>query len=59
MGGAGATGDLGQGYRTRAWLAVSNDTAATVERRLRYSPAAWAMAGTWAEVRALAAMRSA
>lgn len=30
MGGAGATDDLEQGYRTQAWLAVSNDAAATV-----------------------------
>jgi hypothetical protein len=30
MGGAGATDDLKQGYRTQTWLAVSNDTAATV-----------------------------
>jgi NAD(P)-dependent dehydrogenase (short-subunit alcohol dehydrogenase family) len=30
MGGPGATGDLEQGYLTQTWLAVSNDTAATV-----------------------------
>jgi NAD(P)-dependent dehydrogenase (short-subunit alcohol dehydrogenase family) len=30
MGGAGATGNLEQGYRTQTWLAVSNDAAATV-----------------------------
>jgi NAD(P)-dependent dehydrogenase (short-subunit alcohol dehydrogenase family) len=29
MGGAAATGDLEQGYRTQTWLAVSNDAAAT------------------------------
>ena len=30
MGGAGATDDLEQGYRTQTWLAVSNDAAAAV-----------------------------
>ena len=30
MGGPGATGDLELGYLTQTWLAVSNDTAATV-----------------------------
>jgi NAD(P)-dependent dehydrogenase (short-subunit alcohol dehydrogenase family) len=30
MGGAAATDDLEQGYLTQTWLAVSNDTAATV-----------------------------
>ncbi len=30
MGGAGATDDLEQGYRTQTWLAVSSDAAATV-----------------------------
>jgi NAD(P)-dependent dehydrogenase (short-subunit alcohol dehydrogenase family) len=30
MGGPTATGDLEMGYRTQTWLAVSNDTAATV-----------------------------
>ena len=45
MGGPGATGDLEQGYRTQAWLAVSNDTAATVNggywyHRQRQAPAA-------------------
>ena len=44
MGGPGATGDLEQGYRTQAWLAVSNDTAATVSggywyHRQRQEPA--------------------
>jgi len=44
MGGPGATGDLEQGYRTQTWLAVSNDTAATVSggywyHRQRQEPA--------------------
>ncbi len=43
MGGAGATDDLEQGYRTQIWLAVSNDTAATVSgywyHRQRQTPA--------------------
>jgi hypothetical protein len=30
MGGAAATDDLKMGYLTQTWLAVSNDTAATV-----------------------------
>ena len=45
MGGPGATGDLEQGHRTQTWLAVSNDTAATVSggywyHRQRQAPAA-------------------
>jgi NAD(P)-dependent dehydrogenase (short-subunit alcohol dehydrogenase family) len=44
VGGPGATGDLQQGYRTQTWLAVSNDTAATVSggywyHRQRQEPA--------------------
>jgi NAD(P)-dependent dehydrogenase (short-subunit alcohol dehydrogenase family) len=44
MGGAGATDDLEQGYRTQTWLAVSNDAAATVSggywyHRQRQTPA--------------------
>jgi NAD(P)-dependent dehydrogenase (short-subunit alcohol dehydrogenase family) len=44
MGGASATGDLEQGYRTQTWLAVSNDAAATVSggywyHRQRQAPA--------------------
>jgi NAD(P)-dependent dehydrogenase (short-subunit alcohol dehydrogenase family) len=44
MGGAGATDDLEQGYRTQTWLAVSNDAAATVTggywyHRQRQAPA--------------------
>ena len=44
MGGPGATGDLEQGYRTQAWLAVSNDAAAIVSggywyHRQRQAPA--------------------
>jgi len=44
MGGPSATGDLEQGYRTQTWLAVSNDTAATVSggywyHRQRQEPA--------------------
>jgi NAD(P)-dependent dehydrogenase (short-subunit alcohol dehydrogenase family) len=44
MGGAGATDDLEQGYRTQTWLAVSNDAAATVSggywyHRQRRAPA--------------------
>jgi NAD(P)-dependent dehydrogenase (short-subunit alcohol dehydrogenase family) len=45
MGGPAATGDLEQGYLTQTWLAVSNDTAATVSggywyHRQRQEPAA-------------------
>jgi NAD(P)-dependent dehydrogenase (short-subunit alcohol dehydrogenase family) len=36
MGGPGATGDLEMGYLTQAWLAVSNDAAATVSGRYWY-----------------------
>ena len=44
MGGAAATGDLQMGYLTQTWLAVSNDTAATVSggywyHRQRQEPA--------------------
>jgi NAD(P)-dependent dehydrogenase (short-subunit alcohol dehydrogenase family) len=44
MGGAGATDDLEQGYRTQTWLAVSNDAAAAVSggywyHRQRQTPA--------------------
>ena len=44
MGGAAATGDLEMGYLTQTWLAVSNDTAATVSggywyHRQRLAPA--------------------
>ena len=46
MGGAGAPGDLAQGAETQAWLAVSDDAAATVtggyfyhRRQQRPSPA--------------------
>ncbi|HEY2305649.1 MAG TPA: SDR family NAD(P)-dependent oxidoreductase [Streptosporangiaceae bacterium] len=44
MGGPAATGDLEQGYLTQTWLAVSNDTAATVSggywyHRQRQEPA--------------------
>ena len=44
MGGPAATDDLEQGYRTQTWLAVSNDTAATVSggywyHRQRQTPA--------------------
>jgi NAD(P)-dependent dehydrogenase (short-subunit alcohol dehydrogenase family) len=44
MGGAGATDDLEQGYRTQTWLAVSNEAAATVSggywyHRQRQAPA--------------------
>ena len=44
MGGPGATDDLEQGHRTQTWLAVSNDTAATVSggywyHRQRQTPA--------------------
>ncbi len=44
MGGPGATGDLELGYLTQTWLAVSNDTAATVSggywyHRQRLEPA--------------------
>jgi NAD(P)-dependent dehydrogenase (short-subunit alcohol dehydrogenase family) len=45
MGGPAATGDLELGYLTQTWLAVSNDTAATVSggywhHRQRQTPAA-------------------
>jgi NAD(P)-dependent dehydrogenase (short-subunit alcohol dehydrogenase family) len=45
MGGPAATGDLELGYLTQTWLAVSNDTAATVSggywyHRQRQAPAA-------------------
>jgi NAD(P)-dependent dehydrogenase (short-subunit alcohol dehydrogenase family) len=45
MGGPAATGDLERGYLTQTWLAVSNDTAATVGggywyHRQRQAPAA-------------------
>ena len=40
MGGAAATGDLQLGYLTQTWLAVSDDAAATVQRRLLVPPAA-------------------
>lgn len=36
MGGRGAPDDLAEGYRTQAWLAVSNDTAARVTGRYFY-----------------------
>jgi NAD(P)-dependent dehydrogenase (short-subunit alcohol dehydrogenase family) len=44
MGGPGATGDLEQGFLTQTWLAVSNDTAASVSggywhHRQRQTPA--------------------
>jgi len=44
MGGAAATGDLEKGYLTQTWLAVSNDSAATVSggywyHRQRQAPA--------------------
>jgi hypothetical protein len=44
MGGAFATDDLEQGYRTQTWLAVSNDAAAGVSggywyHRQRQTPA--------------------
>ena len=47
MGGPAATGDLELGYLTQTWLAVSNDTAATVSggywyHRQRQEPAAQA-----------------
>jgi NAD(P)-dependent dehydrogenase (short-subunit alcohol dehydrogenase family) len=47
MGGAAATGDLEMGYLTQAWLAVSNDPAATVSggywyHRQRQEPASQA-----------------
>ncbi len=47
MGGPAATGDLQMGYLTQTWLAVTNDTAATVSggywyHRQRQEPAAQA-----------------
>jgi NAD(P)-dependent dehydrogenase (short-subunit alcohol dehydrogenase family) len=48
MGGPAATGDLAMGYLTQAWLAVSNDAAATVSggywyHRRRQAPAPQAL----------------
>lgn len=47
MGGPAATGDLRMGYLTQTWLAVSDDSAATVSggywyHRQRQAPAAQA-----------------